>query len=323
MIRDTLVKEPAKIISVINMKGGVGKTSLTKEIGYFLATVRNKNVLFIDLDPQSNLTQSFFKKFGYNTKDIEENPDLKELQDLESLSDENEREENKQTKSTSASIHSLFKNPKVDDVPKESCILKINDNISIIPGTLKSIFLERVNNIENNLYNFIDKHDLQEEFDYIFIDCPPTYSNYTVAAFLASDYYLTPMRPDAYSVLGISMLHDVIEEIKKIHKIYFKSKNLIQLGVIISELQPQNEGIIKQIEKIKSSKRLKELGIEFFDNSFVYNHYIPKKAEYFITDSNSQTKDYIVTLVDEFERRIANSYERYRENKDSDTKNTK
>ncbi|MDQ8642966.1 AAA family ATPase, partial [Enterococcus sp. FR192] len=49
-----------KVISVINMKGGVGKTTLTKELGYFMAKNKNKKVLFIDLDPQSNLTQSFF-----------------------------------------------------------------------------------------------------------------------------------------------------------------------------------------------------------------------------------------------------------------------
>ncbi|OJG12143.1 hypothetical protein RU93_GL000073 [Enterococcus aquimarinus] len=42
------------------MKGGVGKTTLTKELGYFMADSKKKKILFIDLDPQSNLTQSFF-----------------------------------------------------------------------------------------------------------------------------------------------------------------------------------------------------------------------------------------------------------------------
>ncbi|WP_336663239.1 ParA family protein [Kurthia gibsonii] len=303
---------PAKIISIINMKGGVGKTSLTKELGFFLSTARKKNILFIDLDPQSNLTQSIFKKFDYISEDdISKDTKLQNLMDLEYLEGDEEKDpkfiQNRSLKQTKATIHNLFKNPKIDDVPKDDCILKINDNLSIMPGTLKSIFSERVSNIENNLYNFIEKYSLDTEFDYIFIDCPPTYSNYTVAAFLASNYYITPMRPDAYSVLGIDMLYQVIEEIKKIHKIYFKSKTLKALGVVISELQPQNTGIKKQIEQIKDSTLLKQLGIEFFENHFVYNPSIPKKAEYFIVDSYSQTSEYIVTLVDELERRINNA----------------
>src|SRR5699024_4576828 len=67
------------IVSFLNMKGGVGKTTLCKEIGYFLYKERKKKVLFIDVDPQANLTQSIFKRFGYkqkqeSTKDVNLTP---------------------------------------------------------------------------------------------------------------------------------------------------------------------------------------------------------------------------------------------------------
>ena len=55
----------AEVISFINMKGGVGKTTLTKEIGFYLADQLKKKVLLIDIDPQINLTQSMFKYFNY------------------------------------------------------------------------------------------------------------------------------------------------------------------------------------------------------------------------------------------------------------------
>ena len=55
--------EQGKIISFINMKGGVGKTTLCINIAYTLAAHFNKKVLLVDIDPQFNATQSLFTKF--------------------------------------------------------------------------------------------------------------------------------------------------------------------------------------------------------------------------------------------------------------------
>lgn len=292
-------KEPAKVISFINMKGGVGKTTLTKEIGYFIATKRNKKVLFVDLDPQSNLTQSFFRKYHYSQEDLLDEdfqqPDNTPT-DVKSVT------ENK--KFTNASIHKLFTPGKVSDLTLDDCILKLDNNISIIPGTLKSVFAERNQSIENHLYTYIERHDLKNDYDYIFIDCPPTYSNYTIAALITSDYYITPARPDSYSILGIDMLDQVVNQIKDHHHIYFKGRDLIALGVVFSDLQQPNTGIRNMKTKIIGSKKIRELGINFFDTAFIYNSHLPKQAEYFIADSNSSTIQELTILVDEFERRI-------------------
>ena len=51
-------KHDGKVISFINMKGGVGKTTLCREIGYTLNKDYNQSILFVDIDPQANLTQS-------------------------------------------------------------------------------------------------------------------------------------------------------------------------------------------------------------------------------------------------------------------------
>lgn len=49
-----------KVISFINMKGGVSKTTLCKELGLYLFRKKKKKILFVDVDPQANLTQSLF-----------------------------------------------------------------------------------------------------------------------------------------------------------------------------------------------------------------------------------------------------------------------
>lgn len=303
----------ATIISFINMKGGVGKTNTTKEIGYYLATNENKKILFIDIDPQANLTQSFFKKFNYVQKELEELVEGK-LSDLDEIIDEESNQNYvvnsplsniKNKKETTASIHKLFKPGKINHLKKSDCIVELSENIHLIPGTLEAVFLERSNSIENNLYNYIKNLNLRDEYDYIFIDCPPTYSNYTIAALISSDFYLTPAKADAYSILGIKMLHDVVQQIKEIHSVYFESKQLNSLGVILTNTQPSNKGIETNKNLIKSSKKLKELNIKFFDTEFSFNPSIPKKAEYFIVDSNSDiSKDQLTVLVEEFIRKV-------------------
>lgn len=286
-------QEPAKVISFINMKGGVGKTTLTKEIGYHLWKYESKRILFIDLDPQSNLTQSFFKKNGFTQEGLIPDEPQKSKEEV-----------GKTFKKTSASIHKLFKPGKIADVKAEECILKLDKGLHLIPGTLQAVFLERNSNIENHLFTFIKNHSLRKEYDFIFIDCPPTYSNYTIAALISSDFYITPSKPDAYSVLGIKMLSRVVEDIKDHHQVYFENKPLNALGVVISETQPSSSGIVKMIDQIKSSTELRKIDTYFFNNHFVYNSQVPKQAEYFIADSKSATLEDLTVLVDEFKRRL-------------------
>lgn len=67
------------IISFLNMKGGVAKTTLCKEISYYLAEKMNKRILIIDIDPQSNCTQSFFEKYKINISNNKELPSIQNI----------------------------------------------------------------------------------------------------------------------------------------------------------------------------------------------------------------------------------------------------
>lgn len=288
-------KEKRNVISFLNMKGGVCKTTLCKEIAYTISEWKNKKVLIIDMDPQSNCTQSFFEKF--------------QVLDGSMLSDN----------TNYPSIQELYKKSRIAEINLENLILNLNENLDIIPGTLSNIFMERDGNSTNEqkLYNILDEYDLGKNYDYIFIDCPPTYSFYTVSSLLASDFYFIPVTPDAYSLLGVNLLQAVIEQIKDSYRSIFKSKPLDSLGIIFTKILKdgkkkdslKNKTQNKNILDIKSS--LKD--IDFFENMF---YFYPKlsnaKLETFIYDrSDTEIVNNLESIVTEFIKKVEgfNSHE--------------
>ena len=292
------------VVSFINMKGGVGKTTLTREIGYHLAYNLEKKVLLIDIDPQINLTQSVFKIFGYaQSKKIAEN---------------NKREgKEKKYAITYASIQNIFNGNLSSQNPTgdlKKVIVKLDDvPLSIIPGEFGLDFITRNLNsskLENGLYNFIEENKIREKFDYILIDCPPTYSSYTIAALKTSDFYVIPVKPEAYSTLGVDMLEKVVKYLIREDTPYFKDKPLKNLGIIITNVK-QNEkvGIQEIIEDLKTSSKFKSEGINVFENTFSYNSQLESRLDYLIDKSKAEkySKPNLKKLTEEFIDKIEGS----------------
>ncbi|WP_283749668.1 ParA family protein [Bacillus mycoides] len=286
-------KKDTKIISIINMKGGVSKTTLCKEIGFHLSHVKGKKVLLVDIDPQANLTQSMFRKFGYKAKG--------EIQTAG----------NQTYEETEKSISYLFTNGKTKKFNKDKVTLKLTDSLDLIPGTLGTDFVARKINsadMEQSLYNYFyyNEESGMHEYDYILFDCPPTYSEYTVAAMLPSHYYLIPVNPDSYSVLGIQMLEKVIKHIESNNPIYFQNKKLKNMGVVFTKIARKPEkGVLDLIENIKKSERLKKLGITFFESPFRINSKLTKEMDYLIDLGGSNlSKVNLEVIVSELEGRL-------------------
>lgn len=306
--------EKAKVISFINMKGGVGKTTLTKEIGFRLANSLGKKVLLIDVDPQINLTQSIFKYFNY-AQSAEIAQKLKKQYDNSDEDSENEDANVKTTKVSTASIKKVFEGNSSSPANLADCVLTFPDsNLSIIPGELGIEFTTRNLNsaqLENGIYNFIDKQNLRSLFDYILIDCPPTYSSYTVAALKPSDFYVIPVKPEAYSILGINMLSKVVKTIVDDNRIFFKEQPLHNLGIILTDIKSKpSVGIKNLIQDISSSNVLKNSGIDIFKTRFLHNPYLQSDISYFIDTSNAEkgSKPNLNKLVKEFQEKV-NRYE--------------
>jgi chromosome partitioning protein len=167
-----------QIISVVNQKGGVGKTTSVINIAATLATLKYR-VLAVDFDPQGNLSSGL---------GIEE-----------SLKDKN--------------VYNIVLN----GYNVNSCILKTKiDYLDIIPSKMDlAAFESDVVNKENReflLYGVLEQ--VKENYDYILIDCPPSLGLLTVNALVSSHCVLIPVQCEYFALEGLSYLLETAESIK-------------------------------------------------------------------------------------------------------------
>ena len=188
-----------KVISFMNMKGGVGKTTVCVNLAHCLATFFKRKVLVIDMDPQSNTSQYTLGKEKYKEV-LENNKTIFEIyknffEDINYSSvDDTEEEQN-------------------DSSNKKEIIYQISENLYLLPGNLKMVRISRgtESNANLRLGHFITSYSLLNEYDFIFIDCPPTQSIYTDSSLNVSDYYILPVKPDFLSSIGIELVKKMIK----------------------------------------------------------------------------------------------------------------
>jgi len=188
-----------KITAVANQKGGVGKTTSAINITASLAAA-GKRVLLIDADPQGNSTSGL----GIDKDNL------------------------------SGSLYDLYTAAKPIEeliVPTGLDFLKIiSSNIELIGAELE---LTGKENRETILKQEIEK--IRHEYDYIFIDCPPSLSLLTLNALVAADTLLIPMQCEYYALEGISMLLKTINLIKSNY-----NPSLDIEGILLTMYDPRN-----------------------------------------------------------------------------------
>lgn len=202
----------AVVVSVINLKGGVGKSTLAMMAGEYMYFRHRRRILLIDLDSQYNLTQAMVR------------PEF-----IDRL-----REEGK-------SIHHLFQQalqggqPKAEDFIARPPLIVSNiahwgdhtglDMIIALPdlAQLDEEILEKWQKGEPAPpeLHFALKRALESvhaDYDFILIDCPPGLSVLTSSAIVASDFFVSPVIPEPLSKLGIDLVQDRIAELKQRYK---------------------------------------------------------------------------------------------------------
>lgn len=205
------------IIAFMNMKGGVCKTTLCVNVAYTLAKDYNKKVLVIDMDPQFNATQyalNVIYKEGFSNKHNELKANEKTIYNLYDNMDKDDNS----LQNSDENLPALFNtNEKNTYYLKQDYIANIANNFDFIIGDIRLVNLQIVHRTGNErvLKEYIDSKHLNDIYDYIFIDSPPTYSTFFMSSYIACDAYVVPLKPDFVAALGLSLLNKGIDAIVK------------------------------------------------------------------------------------------------------------
>lgn len=170
----------AKIISIVNQKGGVGKTTTAVNLSAAVGAL-GKRVLLVDVDPQGNSTSGY----GISKRSIR-----------------------------LTSYDMLINSAPADDVVIKTDFLNVDiipSNINLAGAELEMADMERR---ESLLKNAIA--EISENYDYVFFDCPPSLGLITLNALTASGSFIVPIQCEFYALEGLSQLMAAVRKIKRL-----------------------------------------------------------------------------------------------------------
>lgn len=281
-----------KVISFINMKGGVAKTTLTINLAKRLSNLGHK-VLVVDMDPQFNSTQSLLL---YKTSFYQLDKDKDEELIKEEIKSSEFYEKLSKDKKT---VLQMFESSNVvKPIDNSSLVQNICENLYLIPGDLtmaKEISGDTSNKV-GAVINHFESNKILENYEYILIDCPPTWSILTHSSLFASDYYVIPSKVDLYSSIGIKLLEQQVKE-KIINDTVYRMTNrkLQRLGVVFTLVHRNIRSETERKEYLK--RQFKD--IEFFTSDLPYMPSVPTR---FIMFDEAQTDAKYSELVNSIEK---------------------
>jgi len=199
-----------QIISVINQKGGVGKTTTVINLAAGLAML-NKKVLIVDLDPQGNATTGVgLSSIGSKNTIYEVLIGNKEFKDA-------------------------IQPTKVDNLKIITSNVELSGLEAETAGDSKRAFL-----LKEKLEQFLETN--QGQFSYVFVDCPPSLSLLTVMALVVSNSLIVPLQTEFFALEGLTQLMKTIDRIKD-----QLNSNLDIRGILLTMFDKRNK-LSSQVE---------------------------------------------------------------------------
>lgn len=210
-------------IALLDIKGGVGKTTSVKEISHMLATMYGKRVLEIDIDPQSNLSDQFNKfDFVSTFNAIRSGKRIAGEYSIEHL-----------LMDSTLDIHKCIKSTGYKGVDIIPAFLTLSEVEELLKADIKTPQ-------QFKLKMHLDK--VAEEYDYCLIDCSPSISILNINALVAADKVYIPTRTDAGSCVGIAITMNLIDTVRTYNP------RLINEGCFFT--QYDNTNIAKQVKEM-------------------------------------------------------------------------
>lgn len=275
-----------KKIVFFNTKGGTGKTTICYNYGWYLAEKKGKKVLFMDLDPQTNLVQAFGKESD-NSKTNLDNLIMDYL--------------------------------KGKDINFKDYVIKITDNIDLLPSSNNISLVEEyltdylLNKTlsEQKIYkasyrNLIIKDIFEEnisegDYDYIVIDSQPNFSLLSTTSIIYARKVIVVIKPELFSFLDINYLSRIIKNLERKYNIKIKIA-----GIVINAFEKR--------------KKIPELVINILQETYghrltIFNQKIrylvhyqesisSKKEPVFISFPDTEASDDILKLFSQLERKV-------------------
>jgi chromosome partitioning protein len=245
-------KHMAFVISTINLKGGVGKTTTTAALAEFLSAEFGKKVLVIDLDPQTNLTTVLIGEGRW--KELNDAGHTLETLFKDALLSEDQVVQFDLSATLQRRVSPVEEVKSVDLLPSSLDLIDVQDRLASMPtGRFYS----------NNPTDLLRKavRPMLDDYDFVLVDCPPNLGIITLNGLRISDGYIIPTIPDVLSTYGIPQIQRRVREFAD-----SLGETITELGIIVTKYRVASRVHRNTVQRLEEDGNL----------PIVFGSYIPE-----------------------------------------------